>query len=104
MHKLLSRRGGIQVINDWSSWKNILILSEPESQAIRNFVKRNTLSAFLTVHTYGQMILYPYADGRTAATVNKLVTSKSIKTNWLIDMKLEICGTSHEYGYDRCRQ
>ena len=44
--------------------------SEPETAALRNFLtaRRNSVVMYLTFHSYGQMILYPWGyDARVAA-------------------------------------
>lgn len=41
--------------------------SEPESRAIRDFIlaRRRDIKMYLTLHSYGQMVLYPWGYDRS---------------------------------------
>jgi len=48
------------------SYRGAAAFSEPETQAVRDFVLRHAsdLKAFITIHAYSQMWFYPYANAR----------------------------------------
>lgn len=49
------------------TYRGAYAFSEPETQAIRDLVKRERIAAHVDFHAFGQLLLYPWTYTRTAA-------------------------------------
>ncbi|MCP9259664.1 Carboxypeptidase B [Dirofilaria immitis] len=73
--------------------------SEPETQAIRDAILslRKQMKAYMTLHTYSQLWIYPYSNMRHAysSDINDLVKSCCKKA---VESLRKLYGTKYEYG------
>jgi carboxypeptidase T len=83
--------------------------SEPETQALNNFLNNKEVTVMMDLHAYGNMILYPpgYTSTPNSMTplfkkVAKVLSSKNgYKAGTSIEILYPSCGTSKDWGYDR---
>lgn len=83
--------------------------SEPETQALNNFLKDKNVTVMMDLHAYGNMVLYPpgYSSTPTPMTpvfkqVAKVLSSKNgYKAGTSIEILYPSCGTSKDWGFDR---
>ncbi|MFN8577588.1 MAG: M14 family zinc carboxypeptidase [Candidatus Sericytochromatia bacterium] len=83
--------------------------SEPETQALNQFLNNKKVNIMMDLHAYGNMVLYPpgYTSAPTSMTplfkkVAKVLTSKNgYKAGTSIEILYPSCGTSKDWGYDR---
>ncbi|MCI4380359.1 hypothetical protein PGIGA_G00239180 [Pangasianodon gigas] len=70
--------------------------SEPEVKAIVDFTKSHgNLKAFLTIHSYSQMLLYPYGDTGAPCVDDAELDELSLKATTALE---SLYGTKYTYG------
>ena len=83
--------------------------SEPETQALNNFLKDRDVTVMMDLHAYGNMILYPPGFTTTPVSltpvfkqVAKVLSAKNgYKAGTSIEILYPSCGTSKDWGFDR---
>jgi hypothetical protein len=60
-----------------NEYRGAQAFSEFESRVVRQFVNKYKMQAFVSIHAYGQMIVYPYANGSTSVHENALVRERA---------------------------
>ncbi|XP_072519084.1 carboxypeptidase A1-like [Salminus brasiliensis] len=86
------------------TYRGPYVNSESEVKSIVDFVKSHgNLKAFLSIHSYSQMLLYPYGD--TSTPCKDHVELDDLAKKAIIDLK-SLHGTSYTYGstYDTIYQ
>uniref|UniRef100_A0A672HYM6 Carboxypeptidase A1-like n=1 Tax=Salarias fasciatus TaxID=181472 RepID=A0A672HYM6_SALFA len=78
------------------SYRGPSVHSEPEVKAIVDFVKSHgNLKAFISIHSYSQMLLYPY--GYTYTPAKDKAALDSLAKTAVADLR-SLYGTSYRYG------
>ncbi len=69
--------------------------SEPETQAIRDFVRQKNFKAMITYHSYSQLILYPWGYTKTPSDKDKILSEIAADMSRLMQ---QVNGRVYEYG------
>jgi hypothetical protein len=64
--------------NNWTSetYQGTEPFSEPETQAVRNFLAEHHFVAGISYHSYGELILYPYGYAETAVAPDQIALNE----------------------------
>jgi carboxypeptidase T len=82
--------------------------SEPETQAVDNFLRTRNLTIMMDLHSYGNMVIWPpgYTNAPIAGTplfkkVGKVLTSKNgYRGGTSMELLYPTCGTTKDWAYD----
>lgn len=72
--------------------------SEPESQSVAHFLRthKDTVVLYITIHSYSQMLLFPYSSTLDEAENHEEMVSVWLRTRSLVDIKLSSISVFHD--------